>query len=140
MTTNSFGSALPRFDFPRQPAAPKLTAQAARAFPTVAIVATAGRLLAHDVNENEPNRPAAGPPRPCEAHAGFNLHKNYPRRIQDTSKIDVPNPNSIIDKAIPKTGELAELVSKLYTDVLNEDLDACRDCAVTALNMPVFIL
>ncbi|KAF5562983.1 hypothetical protein FPHYL_5408 [Fusarium phyllophilum] len=41
MTTNSFGSALPRFDFPRQPAAPKLTAQAARAFPTVAIVATA---------------------------------------------------------------------------------------------------
>lgn len=43
MTTNSFGSALPRFDFPRQPAAPKLTTQAARAFPTVAIVATAGR-------------------------------------------------------------------------------------------------
>lgn len=43
MTTNSFGSALPRFDFPRQPAAPKLTAQVARAFPTVAIVATAGR-------------------------------------------------------------------------------------------------
>jgi hypothetical protein len=42
MTTNSFGSALPRFDFPRQPAAPKLTARAARAFPTVAIVATAG--------------------------------------------------------------------------------------------------
>lgn len=42
MTTNSFGSALPRFDFPRQPAAPKLTTQAARAFPTVAIVATAG--------------------------------------------------------------------------------------------------
>ncbi|EMT66126.1 hypothetical protein NOF04DRAFT_21667 [Fusarium oxysporum II5] len=41
MTTNSFGSALPRFDFPRQPAAPKFTAQAARAFPTVAIVATA---------------------------------------------------------------------------------------------------
>ncbi|KAH7226822.1 hypothetical protein BKA60DRAFT_659551 [Fusarium oxysporum] len=41
MTTNSFGSALPRFDFPRQPAAPKLTAQAARVFPTVAIVATA---------------------------------------------------------------------------------------------------
>ncbi|KAF5631717.1 hypothetical protein F52700_6639 [Fusarium sp. NRRL 52700] len=41
MTTNSFGSALPRFDFPRQPAAPKLTVQAARAFPTVAIVATA---------------------------------------------------------------------------------------------------
>ncbi|KAG4253277.1 hypothetical protein FPRO03_07237 [Fusarium proliferatum] len=41
MTTNSFGSALPRFDFPRQPAAPKLIAQAARAFPTVAIVATA---------------------------------------------------------------------------------------------------
>ncbi|KAF5533278.1 hypothetical protein FMEXI_11882 [Fusarium mexicanum] len=41
MTTNSFGSALPRFDFPRQPAAPKLTVQAARAFPTVAIAATA---------------------------------------------------------------------------------------------------
>ncbi|CZR46169.1 uncharacterized protein FPRO_11616 [Fusarium proliferatum ET1] len=98
------------------------------------------RLLAHDVDENEPNRPAAGPPRPCEAHAGFSMHKNYPRRIQDTSKIDVPNPKSIIDKAIPKTDELAELVSKLYTDVLNEDLDACMDCAVTALNMPVFIL
>ena len=42
MTTNSFGSALPRFEFPHQPAAPKLTVQAARAFPTVAIVATAG--------------------------------------------------------------------------------------------------
>ncbi|KAF5681681.1 hypothetical protein FCIRC_5406 [Fusarium circinatum] len=41
MTTNSFGSALPHFDFPRQPAAPKLTVQAARAFPTAAIVATA---------------------------------------------------------------------------------------------------
>ncbi|QGI67769.1 hypothetical protein CEK26_011723 [Fusarium fujikuroi] len=94
------------------------------------------RLLTHDVDENEPNRPTAGPPRPCEAHAGFNMHKNYPRRIQDSSKIDVPNPKSIIDKAIPKTDELAELVSKLYTDVLNEDLDACRDCAVTALNMP----
>ncbi|VTT72589.1 unnamed protein product, partial [Fusarium fujikuroi] len=67
------------------------------------------RLLTHDVDENEPNRPTAGPPRPCEAHAGFNMHKNYPRRIQDSSKIDVPNPKSIIDKAIPKTDELAEL-------------------------------
>ncbi|KAF5024157.1 hypothetical protein F66182_3792 [Fusarium sp. NRRL 66182] len=41
MTTNSFGSALPRFDFPQQPVAPtRLTARAARFFPSAAIVTT----------------------------------------------------------------------------------------------------
>ncbi|KAF4960425.1 hypothetical protein FSARC_10485 [Fusarium sarcochroum] len=40
MTTNSCGSALPRFDFPK-PSAPKFTARAARSLPTAAIMATA---------------------------------------------------------------------------------------------------
>ncbi|SCO80967.1 uncharacterized protein FRV6_05180 [Fusarium oxysporum] len=82
---------------------------------------------ARGVDGKEPNRLAAGPPCPCEARAGFTMHKNYPRRIQDTSKIDVPNPKSIIDEAIPKTDELAELLSE------SED-------AVTAFSMPVFML
>ncbi|KAJ4247471.1 hypothetical protein NW762_013146 [Fusarium torreyae] len=42
MTTNSFGGALPRFDFPPQPAPPaSFTARAARFFPRAAIVTTA---------------------------------------------------------------------------------------------------
>ncbi|KAF4962503.1 hypothetical protein FSARC_9426 [Fusarium sarcochroum] len=42
MTTNSFGGALPRFDFPQQPAPPaRFTARAARFFPSAAIVTTA---------------------------------------------------------------------------------------------------
>ncbi|KAH7182404.1 uncharacterized protein B0J16DRAFT_343653 [Fusarium flagelliforme] len=40
MTTNSCGSALPRFDFPK-PAAPRITARAAKSLPTAALVATA---------------------------------------------------------------------------------------------------
>ncbi|RBQ72288.1 hypothetical protein FVER14953_20617 [Fusarium verticillioides] len=95
---------------------------------------------ARDVDEKEPNRFAAGPISPCEAHAGFTMHKNYPRRIQDTGKIDVPNPKSIIDEAIPKTDELSELLSKSYIDALNADLGASTVDAVTAFSMPVFML
>ncbi|KPA35941.1 hypothetical protein FLAG1_11322, partial [Fusarium langsethiae] len=40
MTTNSFGSALPRFDF-HQPPAPRFTARLARSLPTAALVTTA---------------------------------------------------------------------------------------------------
>ncbi|KAF5562988.1 killer toxin subunits alpha beta [Fusarium phyllophilum] len=65
---------------------------------------------ARDVDEKEPNRFAAGPICPGEAHAGFTMHKNYPQRIQDTSKIDVPNPKAIIEEAIPKTDDLTELL------------------------------
>ncbi|ENH66898.1 Killer toxin subunits alpha/beta [Fusarium oxysporum f. sp. cubense race 1] len=93
-----------------------------------------------DVDEKEPNRFAAGPICPCEARAGFTMHKNYPRRIQDTSKIDVPNPKAKIEEAIPKTGDLAELLYETYMDSLNEDLDASGSDAVTAFSMPVFML
>ncbi|PCD42738.1 hypothetical protein AU210_005263 [Fusarium oxysporum f. sp. radicis-cucumerinum] len=95
---------------------------------------------ARDVDEKEPNRFAAGPICPCEAHAGFSMHKNYPRRIQDTSKIDVLNPKAIIEEAIPKTDDLAELLYETYMDSLNEDLDASGADAVTAFSMPVFML
>ncbi|EMT66128.1 Killer toxin subunits alpha/beta [Fusarium odoratissimum] len=95
---------------------------------------------ARDVDEKEPNRFAAGPICPCEARAGFTMHKNYPRRIQDTSKIDVPNPKAIIEEAIPKTGDLAELLYETYMDSLNEDLNASGSDAVTAFSMPVFML
>ncbi|KAL9572597.1 hypothetical protein ACKAV7_003430 [Fusarium commune] len=95
---------------------------------------------ARDVDEKEPNRFAAGPICPCEARAGFTMHKNYPRRIQDTSKIDVPNPKAIIEEAIPKTDDLAELLYETYMDSLNEDLDASGADAVTAFSMPVFML
>ncbi|KAG5804982.1 hypothetical protein H9Q74_010194 [Fusarium xylarioides] len=95
---------------------------------------------ARDVDEKEPNRFAAGPICPCEAHAGFTMHKNYPRRIQDTSKIDVPNPKAIIDEAIPKTDDLAELLYEAYLDSLDDDLDASGADAVTAFSMPVFML
>ncbi|RKL01467.1 hypothetical protein BFJ71_g5244 [Fusarium oxysporum] len=95
---------------------------------------------ARDVDEKEPNRFAAGPICPCEAHAGFTMHKNYPRRIQDTSKIVVLNPKAIIEEAIPKTDDLAELLYETYMDSLNEDLDASGADAVTAFSMPVFML
>ncbi|KAH7211590.1 hypothetical protein DER44DRAFT_821519 [Fusarium oxysporum] len=95
---------------------------------------------ARDVDEKEPNRFAAGPICPCEARAGFTMHKNYPRRTQDTSKIDVPNPKTIIEEAIPKTDDLAELLYETYMDSLNEDLDASGADAVTAFSMPVFML
>ncbi|EWZ84453.1 hypothetical protein FOWG_12248 [Fusarium oxysporum f. sp. lycopersici MN25] len=95
---------------------------------------------ARDVDEKEPNRFAAGPICPCEARAGFTMHKNYPRRIQDTSKIDVLNPKAIIEEAIPKTDDLAELLYETYMDSLNEDLDAPGPDAVTAFSMPVFML
>ncbi|KAF5245052.1 hypothetical protein FANTH_7522 [Fusarium anthophilum] len=95
---------------------------------------------ARDVDEKEPNRFAAGPICPCEAHAGFTMHKNYPRRIQDTSKVDVPNPKAIIEEAIPKTDDLAELLYETYMDSLDDDLDASGADAVTAFSMPVFML
>ncbi|KAF5643985.1 killer toxin subunits alpha beta [Fusarium sp. NRRL 25303] len=60
--------------------------------------------------------------------------------LDDTSKIDILNPDSIINKAIPKTDELVELVSKSYTNTRNVHLDAYGECVVTALSMPVFIL
>ncbi|KAK2484068.1 hypothetical protein H9L39_05860 [Fusarium oxysporum f. sp. albedinis] len=95
---------------------------------------------ARDVDDKEPNRFAAGPICPCEARAGFTMHKNYPRRIQDTSKIDVLNPKAIIEEAIPKTDDLAELLYETYMDSLNENLDAPGADAVTAFSMPVFML
>jgi hypothetical protein len=95
---------------------------------------------ARDVDEKEPNRFAAGPICPCEAHAGFTMHKNYPRRIRDTAKIDVPNPKAIIEEAIPKTDDLAELLYETYIDSLDDDLDASGADAVTAFSMPVFML
>ncbi|KAF5700609.1 killer toxin subunits alpha beta [Fusarium globosum] len=68
------------------------------------------------------------------------MHKNYPRRIQDTGKIEVPKPKSIIYEAVPKTDELAELLSKSYIDAANEDLGASSEDAVTAFSIPVFML
>ncbi|KAF5710528.1 killer toxin subunits alpha beta [Fusarium mundagurra] len=68
------------------------------------------------------------------------MHKNYPRSIQDTSKIDVPNSKAIIEEAIPKTDDLAELLYETYKDSVDDDLDASGADAVTALSMPVFML
>ncbi|KAF7560273.1 hypothetical protein G7046_g3877 [Stylonectria norvegica] len=78
---------------------------------------------------------------PCSSCAtDYIMYKNYPRRIDDTSKIDVPNPKQLIDDAIPKTKELATLMSTTYQQMWVGELNASSGDAATAFSMPIFML
>ncbi|KAI9929298.1 hypothetical protein MW887_000765 [Aspergillus wentii] len=75
-----------------------------------------------------------------ECNTNSLVYYNYPRRLSDASKIDVKNPKEIVNKAIPKTDELASVMIETYMEMRFGTLDADDSDVVTALSMPVFML
>ncbi|KZL68189.1 killer toxin alpha beta [Colletotrichum incanum] len=45
-------------------------------------------------------------PQQAQCSMNYYMRKNFPRRISDTGKIDVPNPKEIVDEAIPSIDKL----------------------------------
>lgn len=71
--------------------------------------------------------------------SGFHW-SNYPRKVDDDSKIDVANPKSVVDAAIPNTDDLAYVMLDTYLRMRVRALDAEDVDVTTAFSMPVFML
>ncbi|PNP52630.1 hypothetical protein THARTR1_06795 [Trichoderma harzianum] len=74
----------------------------------------------------------------CADH--YTVYKNFPRRIKDASKIDVPNPKKLVDEAIPKIEELVDLLAWTIPMLRMGGLDASNEDPTLAFSMPVFML
>ncbi|KAH6608594.1 hypothetical protein Trco_001940 [Trichoderma cornu-damae] len=70
----------------------------------------------------------------------YAMYKNFPRRISDTSKIEVPNPKKLVDASILKMNELAELMASTIPLLRMGNLDADDDDPALAFSMPIFML
>ncbi|KAH7080580.1 hypothetical protein BKA63DRAFT_591192 [Paraphoma chrysanthemicola] len=70
----------------------------------------------------------------------YYMRKNFPRRINDKSKIQVDNPKKIIDEAIPNMAELTGIGIATYFEMRMGGLDADDADIGTALSMPLFML
>ncbi|KAK1249289.1 hypothetical protein MKX07_002805 [Trichoderma sp. CBMAI-0711] len=76
----------------------------------------------------------------CRCMNYFVMYKNFPRRIKDASKIDVPNPKELVDEALPKMDELAQLLAWTIPLVRMGSLDVSYEDPAVAFSMPVFML
>lgn len=65
---------------------------------------------------------------------------NYPRRISDTSKIDITNPKKSIDDALPKLVDLVNQGVDTYTMMRFGDSGADPGDVIQSLSMPIFML
>ncbi|KAH7128640.1 hypothetical protein B0J11DRAFT_431313 [Dendryphion nanum] len=88
------------------------------------------------------NDPCVCPPPMTCPNCGTNyyMRKNFPRRINDGSKIDVDNPKKIIDEAIPNMAELTSIALATYLESRLGTLDADGADVVQSLAMPLFML
>lgn len=90
--------------------------------------------------------PALHCPKPgdpsCQAFCGNNniVKRNWPVRINDKSKIDVPNPKELVEKAIPNMDDLANVMLTTLVEMSLVALDADDDDVATSFSMPVFML
>ncbi|KUM66694.1 hypothetical protein ACN42_g386 [Penicillium freii] len=76
----------------------------------------------------------------CRREPDTNVYKNYPRKIDDNSKIKITNPKSVIDAAIPNITELSTTMLGIYTQMRLMIFDAPDGDVATAFSMPVFML
>ncbi|KAL6873022.1 glycoside hydrolase family 18 protein [Trichoderma novae-zelandiae] len=76
----------------------------------------------------------------CGCTSNFVMYKNFPRRIKDASKIDVPNPKELVDEAVPKMDELAQLLAWTIPLLRMGSLDVSYEDPAVAFSMPVFML
>lgn len=86
--------------------------------------------------------PCTCPPRGayCRCINDFVMYKNMPRRIKDTSKIDVPDPKELVDEALPRMDELAQLLAWTISLLRMGSLDVSYEDPAVAFSMPVFML
>lgn len=75
----------------------------------------------------------------CQMSSGFEW-SNYPRKVDDDSKIDVANPKSVVDAAIPNTDDLAYVMLDTYLRMRVGALDAEDVDVATAFSIAVFML
>ncbi|KAL7819905.1 glycoside hydrolase family 18 protein [Trichoderma gracile] len=76
----------------------------------------------------------------CRCMNEYVMYKNFPRRIKEASKIDVPNPKELVDEALPKMDELAQLLAWTIPLVRMGSLDVSYEDPAVAFSMPVFML
>ncbi|KAL6886435.1 glycoside hydrolase superfamily [Trichoderma longibrachiatum] len=76
----------------------------------------------------------------CRCINDFVMYKNMPRRIKDTSKIDVPDPKELVDEALPRMDELAQLLAWTIPLLRMGSLDVSYEDPAVAFSMPVFML
>ncbi|KAM0323764.1 hypothetical protein ACHAQA_008701 [Verticillium albo-atrum] len=96
-------------------------------------------------DDNGPDTSCAGPCEQvpaCAANCGNNyfMRKNFPRRINDKDKIDIPNPKKIIDEAIPSADGLMGVIIGTYIEMQMNVLEADEDDVINAFTMPLFML
>ncbi|EFQ99545.1 killer toxin alpha/beta [Nannizzia gypsea CBS 118893] len=75
---------------------------------------------------------------PCPDNTLY--YYDFPRRIDDKSKIKIANPKELVDKAVPSTEDLANLMMETYMQMRFNILDAEEADVVSAFSMPVFML
>ncbi|KAI1368185.1 hypothetical protein F5Y08DRAFT_347581 [Xylaria arbuscula] len=92
----------------------------------------------------DPCTPCPGglPTCPGQASCGSNyyLRKNFPKRIDDKSKIDVDNPKELVDMAIPSTEDLIAVMVGTYATMRTDVEEADEDDIVTSFSLPIFML
>lgn len=76
----------------------------------------------------------------CQSGSNSLFRRNLPRRITDTSKIDVPNPKQIVDDAIPDLNDLLEISSLALAEIEYLGSDTSLADIATALSLPIFML
>ncbi|KAL7946058.1 glycoside hydrolase family 18 protein [Trichoderma barbatum] len=92
------------------------------------------------VNEPCPCEPSSKWLRFFHCSEDYTMYKSFPRRIKDTSKINVPNPKKVVDEAIPNVDELVDLLAWTISKLRMGSLDASYEDPVIAFSMPVFML
>ncbi|RDW93972.1 uncharacterized protein DSM5745_01294 [Aspergillus mulundensis] len=68
------------------------------------------------------------------------VYYNWPRRKDNDDDIDVPNPKTVVDGAIPNITSLSSTMLSSYFDMRTFSLDADYGDVATSFSMPVFMM
>ncbi|KAI8235446.1 Killer toxin subunits alpha/beta [Colletotrichum sp. SAR 10_96] len=70
----------------------------------------------------------------------YYMRKNWPKRVSDKDKIEIENPKSIIEEAIPSTDVLIGTIVGTYIEMRMDVLDADEADVLTAFSMPLLMM
>lgn len=91
------------------------------------------------------NDPCVCPPTqpgicPVDCTMNYYMRKNWPKRVSDKDKIEIENPKSIIEEAIPSTDVLVGTIVGTYIEMRMGVLDADEADVLTAFSMPLLMM
>ncbi|KAI8179378.1 hypothetical protein K4K52_002299 [Colletotrichum sp. SAR 10_76] len=91
------------------------------------------------------NDPCVCPPTqpgicPVDCTMNYYMRKNWPKRVSDKDKIEIENPKSIIEEAIPSTDVLIGTIVGTYIEMRMGVLDADEADVLTAFSMPLLMM